>query len=128
MALAGRVVTMDASDTVISEGVAPRPVPREPTTHPAVAPISLAVARDTLRDGLARIQDLARDLERQEQAPAFERAATEAARGVVWSPLTRFSTTSRDTNPFAVVAGALVPVRENQLLLSLALSRRGSDR
>ena len=52
------------------------------TTHPAVAPISLAAARDTLRDGLARIQDLARDLERRDQTPTREAAATE---GVVWS-------------------------------------------
>jgi cytosine/adenosine deaminase-related metal-dependent hydrolase len=57
----------------------------QPTTHPAVAPISLAAARDTLRDGLARIRDLARDLERREQAPALERTATERSAGVVWS-------------------------------------------
>ena len=58
----------------------------QPTTHPAVAPISLAAARDTLRDGLARIQDLARDLERREQAPALEGRGGRDGRGVVARP------------------------------------------
>jgi len=57
----------------------------QPTTHPAVAPISLPAARDTLRDGLARIQDFARDLEQREQAPALESATVDAGAGVVWS-------------------------------------------
>lgn len=56
----------------------------QPTTHPAVAPVSLAAARETLRDALSRIQDLAAELERRERAPALEAAPREAT-GVTWS-------------------------------------------